>query len=70
MNPRLPWSIDEAVLYALVARAWEARGTSAFRPAIAQLVDGIDRAPLSWLERCEQRRERNQWLIELMKAGT
>jgi hypothetical protein len=64
---RRPWSVDEAVLYALVARAWEQRETPQFAEAVAAVLDLFDRSPLTWFERCEQRRARNLWLIDVLR---
>lgn len=62
-----PWSVDEALLYALTARAWELRGQPGYQEAIDAILEAFDRAPLSWLERCEQRRARNDELIRLLR---
>jgi hypothetical protein len=67
VNGRLPWSVDDAVLYALVARAWELRGTADFGDAIAAILNAYDRAPLTWLEECEERRDRIRGLVDVLR---
>jgi hypothetical protein len=64
---RWPWSIEDAVLYALVARAWERRGSPDFGEAVAAIIDAQDRAPLTWFEKCERRHVRNLHLIQLLR---
>jgi hypothetical protein len=67
VNGRLPWSVDDALLYARVARAWELRGTADFDDAMAAILNAYDRAPLTWLEQCEERRDRIRWLVDVLR---
>jgi hypothetical protein len=67
VNGRLPWSVDDALLYGLAARAWELRGTADFDNAIAAILNAYDRAPLTWLEQCEERRDRIRWLVAVLR---
>jgi hypothetical protein len=67
MKPRRPWTLDDALLYALVARAWEAKATDEFPATVGAILEAFDRSPLSWLEACERQRAHVGRLVAVLR---